>query len=136
MLKPTIKCTLPEGIHYDKAILLVVVDADGRSFSGWTGPDSEFAGTAVLYSGVEEKLQTGVIAHEIMHLLGAKDLYVPYQSDDVARFIEENYPNEIMFQDNMIAPWSNSRSAHTLSGRLVGQLKQRIGSIVLLNVHE
>lgn len=89
-----------EGIHCDKAILLVVVDADGRSFSGWTGPDSEFAGTAVLYGGVEEKLQTGVIAHEIMHLLGAKDLYVPYQSDDVARFIEENHPNEIMFQDN------------------------------------
>lgn len=89
-----------DGINCDKAVLIVIADADGRSFSGWTGPDSEFSGTAVLYGGVENKLQTGVIAHEIMHLLGAKDLYAPYQSEDVARFIEENYPNEIMLQDN------------------------------------
>lgn len=89
-----------DGIHCNKAVLLVFVDADGRSFSGWTGPDSNFAGTAILYGGVETELQTGVIAHEIMHLLGAKDLYVPFQSDDVVRFIKGNYPNEIMCQDN------------------------------------
>lgn len=87
-------------VKCDKAALFVNVDADGRSFSGFTRRNTGTIGVAVLYGGVEEELSSGVVAHELLHLLGADDLYAPHQSEDVVNYIKANFPNEIMQTGN------------------------------------
>lgn len=87
-------------IKCGKAALFVNVDADGRSFSGFTRRNTGTIGVAVLYGGVEEELSSGVVAHELLHLLGADDLYAPHQSEDVVNYIKANFPNEIMQTGN------------------------------------
>lgn len=87
----------------DKAALLVIVDANGRSFSGWNGKGNEFMGTAVVYGDDGLELQSGVVAHELLHLFGADDLYAPMQNEEVVAFLREHYANEVMFQDHASA---------------------------------
>ena len=87
----------------DKAALLVIVDANGRSFSGWNGKSNEFMGTAVVYGDDGLELQSGVVAHELLHLFGADDLYAPMQNEEVVAFLREHYANEVMFQDHASA---------------------------------
>ena len=87
-----------DEIGCDKAALLVIVDAVGRSFAGWSGKGSDFLGTAVLYNEEDNESYSGVIAHELLHLLGADDLYAPIQSEEIASIIQENYPDEVMSQ--------------------------------------
>lgn len=82
----------------DKVALLVIVNAAGRSFAGWSGKGSDFLGTAVLYHEEDRESHSGVIAHELLHLLGADDLYAPIQSEEIASIIQENYPDEVMSQ--------------------------------------
>lgn len=87
----------------DKAALLVIVDANGRSFSGWNGKGNEFMGTAVVYGDDGLELQSGVVAHELLHLFGADDLYAPMQNEEAVAFLREHYANEVMFQDHASA---------------------------------
>ena len=87
----------------DKAALLVIVDANGRSFSGWNGKGNEFMGTAVVYGDDGLELKSGIVAHELLHLFGADDLYAPMQNEEAVAFLREHYPNEVMFQDHASA---------------------------------
>ena len=89
-----------------KAGLLVIVDAEGRSFAVWQGRGQEHIGCAVVYDNEKLKFHSGVVAHEILHLLGAGDLYDEYQPAENVAFMEKNYPYEIMF-DKGDAPVEN-----------------------------
>ena len=80
-----------------RAALLVIVDADGRSFAGWQGRGEEHMGCAVLYGDDNLQLHSGVVAHELLHLMGAVDLYADYQPAENVAFMEGHYPNEVMF---------------------------------------
>jgi hypothetical protein len=82
----------------DKVALLLIVDSVGRSYCEWNGENEEFMGTAVIYA--DNNLES-VIAHEVLHLFRADDLYAPYQSDENVAFIKEHYPNEVMFNDQV-----------------------------------
>lgn len=87
-----------------RAALLVVVDASGRSFAGWQARGEEHMGCAVLYGDDNLRLHSGDAAHELLHLMGAVDLYADYQPAENVAFMEENYPNEVMFEkDHMPA---------------------------------
>ena len=90
--------SLKESEGCDKAALLLMVDSAGRSYCEWNGANEEFMGTAVIYA--DNNLE-GVIAHEILHLFSADDLYAPYQSDENVAFIKEHYPNEVMYNDQV-----------------------------------
>lgn len=91
---------LKNELNCDKAALLVMVDAEGRSFSGCNGKEEEFMGTAIIYGDEHLELQSGVVMHEFLHLFRAKDLYPPFETEDNVRFIQENHPDEVMYQDH------------------------------------
>lgn len=90
---------LKNELGCDKAALLVMVDAEGRSFAGYNGKEEEFMGTAIIYGDEHLELQSGVVMHEFLHLFRAKDLYPPFETEDNVRFIQENHPDEVMYQD-------------------------------------
>lgn len=91
---------IKDNLGCDKAALLVMVDAEGRSFAGWNGKEEEFMGTAIIYGDEHLELQSGIVMHELLHLFRAEELYSPFQTDDNVDFIQENYPNEVMYQDH------------------------------------
>lgn len=95
----------------EKTGILVVTKGQGRSFAEWQKDENEFLGTAVLYTSDRNGivLSSGIIAHEILHLSGADDLYANCQPAENVAFMQEHYPNEIMLENNADA------SAHTIS---------------------
>lgn len=86
----------------EKTGILVVTKGQGRSFAEWRIGENEYLGTAVLYTSDKRGLDlpTGVIAHEILHLSGADDLYSDCQPAENVAFMHEYYPNEIMLENN------------------------------------
>lgn len=85
----------------DKVGVLIVAKGQGRSFAVWQKGGSKYLGAAVLFTSDKngQGLLTGIIAHEILHLFGADDLYAEYQTKENAKYIQGHYPNEIMFYD-------------------------------------
>lgn len=81
----------------ERAALVIVADAPGRSFAVWGNSRAEkygFLGSAMIYAREDER--SSVLAHELLHLFGAIDLYDEFQSASAVDFIRENYPHEIM----------------------------------------
>lgn len=69
----------------DKAILLVNVDAEGRSYFGRNEEDDDLLGTAIMYSDDNLELQLDVVIRELLKLLGAESWY-----DDFIKESERN----------------------------------------------
>lgn len=83
----------------DHVIVLAVVDATGRSFAQrMTG--SPLMGCSLLFWSQQADFPSGMVAHEVLHLFGAVDLYVPFQSAENEVFIRNNYSTEVMDQSN------------------------------------
>lgn len=79
----------------DHVMVLAVVDAKGRSYAQ-RRLGSPLLGAAILFKGNDARFGSGMVAHEVLHLFGAVDLYPPCQEEGDAAFIRENYPKEVM----------------------------------------
>ena len=57
-------------------------------------------GCSLLFWSQQADFPSGMVAHEVLHLFGAVDLYVPFQSAENEVFIRNNYSTEVMDQSN------------------------------------
>lgn len=81
----------------DQIAYLYVLDKPGRSYAYWNSAAGDYIEGAVLFTsqnGVQER--ANVVAHELMHLFGAEDIYAE-GSENVnrARMAQRVCPNEI-----------------------------------------
>ncbi len=110
----------------EQFILLFFFKSDGRSFANPTTTvlnnydkyiyNTEFA---FLYCDPSrEMIRPGTIAHEILHLFGAWDLYegAPYITAEQSRAAKSNYPNSIMISSY----YMESKSIDEVTAWLVG----------------
>lgn len=79
----------------NKAIILVFSPKPDRSYA-CAYNEGEFRGIANLFFLRDTEIPTGVICHEILHLFNAPDLYEEAQPQEVAEYIRNKYPNEVM----------------------------------------
>ena len=83
-----------------KYLILVFVNAQGRSYATHTH-QSPYLGEAFLFYSnifIKNGLPSGVIAHEMLHLFGAYDLYKDWgnPNSNTAQRIRKEWPNEVM----------------------------------------
>lgn len=89
----------------DNLAVLFIINGDGRSSASQfsvghlNGYRSKFLETAFIFvSNNNIPTESQCIAHEILHLFGAWDMYKGQASDQAAMWAKYNYPNEIMLQ--------------------------------------
>ena len=92
--------------NYDNYGLLININKQGRSYAipynYYEYPDGDYYAerTVIYYStdyDYEYVLVSATIAHEILHIFGAIDLYYPYDGDDIRKeIIMQYFPFEIM----------------------------------------
>jgi hypothetical protein len=89
----------------DNLAVLLIINGDGRSSASQfsvghlNGYRSKFLETAFIFvSNNNIPTESQCIAHEILHLFGAWDMYKGQVSEQSAKWAMSNYPNEIMLQ--------------------------------------
>ena len=83
-----------------KYLILVFVNAQGRSYATHTNQSPYLGDAFIFYSNILKKngLPSGVIAHEMLHLFGAYDLYEGWgnPNSNTAKIIRDEWPNDVM----------------------------------------
>jgi len=97
---------LSEGQAYDNYGIIVNVNKQGRSYAIPCNPvfydhgDYYAERTVVYYStdtDYEYVLCSATVAHELLHLFGATDLYYPYDGEDIRKqLVIQYFPFELM----------------------------------------
>ena len=91
--------------HADNIILLVFYNASGRSYaqpSAYEKWDERFLETAVIYNLDDRNYdaKSGVIAHQILHLFGARDMN-KYKKQNVVKHVNlKAFENSVMYNCN------------------------------------
>ena len=88
-----------EDLDCDHVIVISAVNSSGRSVAQ-RSVGSPLMGGVILYRNELDDFPSGMVAHEVLHLFGAVDLYAPFQSAENEAFIQENYACEVMCQSN------------------------------------
>ena len=98
----------------DQIAVVFCLDKPGRSYAQWHDTIDAYVEYAVVFSSWEGTVsRAGMVAHEVMHLFGADDLYA-YDGKWVNRnaLTESWYPQELLHQvqwnlyDNVISPYT------------------------------
>ena len=98
----------------DQVAIVFVLDKDGRSYARWNTSNDSFVEHAVIYTSWDGKQERPyVIAHEVMHLFGAEDLYEDRgERVNRAAYVKRHYPRELFYlgqwnvNDNIICDFT------------------------------
>lgn len=83
----------------DQSLVFVIANKEGRGYANpfGSGTSDVYPEGAILYDSPSFKLYAGSIAHEILHLFGAVDLYdVTPGMKEIDEKMEKMYPKEVM----------------------------------------
>ena len=92
-------------------VFLTIFNKDGRSFTVQHKTGYHRGGEhCVIYSGYAS-YSAPMVAHEILHLFGAEDLYAENASVEIEEITKKEFPNDIMW--TYLDDWGNQVEAYT-----------------------
>lgn len=97
----------------DEVLILTAFNVKGRSFVSLSSENTYFKSNVTVICAGENTHLTSTIAHEILHLFGAKDMYYPKEVKAAA----EKYLKKSVMLANMKKPYIDDLTAYLIGWR-------------------